>query len=91
MRWRCPLIWLSLIALTCVVFLQVRHFEFVNLDDASYVFLNRHVQGGLTWENVEWAWSIEAVPVTANWHPLTWLSHMLDCELFGLRAGWSAF
>ena len=51
-------------------------------DDADYVTANYHVQQGLTWQNVVWAFTNTA---TANWHPLTWLSHMLDCDLFGLQ------
>ena len=50
-------------------------------DDPDYVTENGHVQAGLTWKGLQWAFrSTEA----ANWHPLTRLSHMLDCELFGL-------
>jgi len=56
---------------------------FVDFDDPSYVTQNDHVRTGLSWANIRWAFeSIEA----ANWHPLTWLSHMLDCQLFGLNA-----
>ena len=58
----------------------MRH-DFV-YDDKFYVTLNGHVQKGLTMENVKWAFSN---PVAANWHPLTMLSHMLDCQLFGLK------
>ena len=47
-----------------------------------YVTANPHVQGGLTWEGVKWAF---LNPVCCNWHPLTVLSHMLDCQLFGLK------
>jgi tetratricopeptide (TPR) repeat protein len=54
---------------------------FIGFDDPDYVTENDHVRAGLTWEGVQWAFrSTEA----ANWHPLTRLSHMLDCELFGL-------
>ena len=56
--------------------------EFVNYDDDVYVTENVHVQQGLTWENVEWAF---VTPVIGNWHPVTMLSHMLDCQLFGLK------
>ncbi len=54
---------------------------FVNFDDPGYVVENPHVSSGLRRENV--AWAFQAMH-GANWHPLTWLSHMLDCELFGL-------
>ena len=56
--------------------------DFVNCDDPVYVLLNQHVIGGLTFENVTWAAS---TGYNHNWHPLTWLSHMTDCQLFGLN------
>ncbi|MHC4865215.1 MAG: tetratricopeptide repeat protein [Planctomycetota bacterium] len=58
--------------------------DFVNFDDPIYVSENEHVSTGLTGENVLWAFSSTDV---SYWHPLTWLSHMLDCEVFGLRPG----
>lgn len=60
-------------------------YSFVNLDDENYVYGNPHVLGGLTWESVSWAFTTFHA---ANWHPLTWLSHMLDVELFGRAPGW---
>ncbi|MGA2788968.1 MAG: hypothetical protein ABSF60_15720, partial [Verrucomicrobiota bacterium] len=51
-------------------------------DDKLYVTMNPQVQNGLTWDNLKWAFSI---PVSSNWHPVTMLSHMLDCQLFGLN------
>ena len=57
---------------------------FINFDDYGYVYGNVHVTSGLTWENVAWAFTTTHM---ANWHPLTWLSHMLDSQLFGLDAG----
>ena len=56
------------------------------LDDTAYVTENEHVTGGLTAANVWWA-ATGISAQAANWHPLTWLSHMLDVELFGLNAG----
>jgi tetratricopeptide (TPR) repeat protein len=56
--------------------------DFVDYDDSAYVTENLHVQGGLTWAGIKWALSN---PVAANWHPLTLLSHMLDCQLFRLN------
>jgi hypothetical protein len=56
----------------------------VNLDDPDYVTENRLVQAGLTWKGVAWAFGTSP---TCNWHPLTWLSHMADCQCFGLRLG----
>src|SRR5208282_4019296 len=55
---------------------------FVNYDDPAYVTSNPHVQRGLTKQSVMWAFTSTA---EANWHPLTWLSHMLDVQLFGMR------
>lgn len=56
--------------------------DFVNCDDPAYILSNPHVIGGLTFENVTWAAS---TGYNHNWHPLTWLSHMTDCQLFGLN------
>ena len=66
--------------LTLVAFAPVAGHEFVNYDDLDYVSANRHVETGLTWENVAWAFTTGHA---SNWHPLTWLSHMLDWQLFG--------
>src|SRR5947209_9869851 len=69
---------------TIAVFLPVSRHDFVNYDDPDYVTANAHVQAGLSWENVVWAFTTGHA---SNWHPLTWLSHMLDCQIFGPRAG----
>jgi tetratricopeptide (TPR) repeat protein len=66
------------------VFWQVKDHDFINLDDNLYITENPHVQAGLTIENVKWAFTTTHAPY---WHPLTWLSHMLDIRLFGLKAG----
>ena len=66
-----------------LVYLPVFRNGFVDLDDPSYVTRNDHVRTGVSWKNVEWALSSTEA---ANWHPLTWLSHMLDCQIFGLNA-----
>jgi protein O-mannosyl-transferase len=72
---------LALAVVTLAVYAPVHGYGFVDYDDDEYVFRNPHVQAGLDAESVAWAFtSMEA----ANWHPLTWLSHMLDCQLFGL-------
>jgi protein O-mannosyl-transferase len=55
---------------------------FIHFDDPLYVSANTKVQGGLSWESINWAFQEGHA---ANWHPLTWISHMLDCELFGLN------
>ena len=76
---------LSLVILTLTVYWQVKDHEFTNYDDNLYITENPHVQTGLTFENVTWAFTTLHA---GNWHPLTWLSHMLDCQLFGLKPGW---
>ena len=79
------LVCLLLIAATLAVYWQVRNHQFANLDDDLYVTENRYVQAGLTHEGVIWAFTNTN---HANlWLPLTWLSLMLDFELYGLRAG----
>jgi tetratricopeptide (TPR) repeat protein len=65
-------------------YLQVHDFEFVALDDDVYVAENETVRGGLTANGLRWAFTTRH---QGNWHPLTWLAHMLDCELWGLDAG----
>jgi tetratricopeptide (TPR) repeat protein len=55
---------------------------FVSFDDPLYVSQNPHVSQGLTWESLKWAWSSTEAQ---NWHPLTWISHLLDVQLFGLN------
>jgi tetratricopeptide (TPR) repeat protein len=74
----------ALIALELWVFLQLRTHHFITLDDSLYVTGNPVVKSGLTWSGVAWAFTTAHA---ANWHPLTWLSHMLDVSLFGLDAG----
>ncbi len=75
---------LALMALTLFIYWQTGTFEFVNLDDDAYVTANKTVSQGLTWPGVRWAFSTVTL---SNWHPLTWLSLMLDRELFGEGAG----
>ena len=77
-------IYLGLAGLVALVFLQTGHFNFVNYDDGSYVFENANVRAGLTWRGVVWAFTHVH---SQNWHPLTSISHMIDCQLFGLNAG----
>ena len=80
-RW---LIGTGLIVVTLVVFSRLANHDFVNYDDPGYVTGNRNVRSGLTRDGLAWAFRTTA---EANWHPLTWISHMLDCELYGLNAG----
>jgi Flp pilus assembly protein TadD len=72
-------------AVTLVVFWPQTSHEFISYDDPFYLTENPHVQQGLTWGNVAWVFRTGEA---GNWHPLTWLSHMLDVQLFGLRPGW---
>jgi tetratricopeptide (TPR) repeat protein len=73
---------LLLAAATLAVFYPVVHHQFVSFDDPDYVTANTHVKGGLTRGDVAWAFRAS---FAGNWHPLTWLSHMLDCQLYGLN------
>ena len=70
--------------MTLAVYIQVRHHPFIDYDDGGYVVKNAHVKAGLTWDTVVWSFTTTAQD---NWHPLTYLSHSLDCQLFGLNAG----
>jgi len=80
------LICLLLITTTVVVYLQVKDFAFINLDDPIYILDNRHVKNGLTAENILWAFT-GATKGTNYWAPLTWISIILDFELYGMNAG----
>ena len=73
---------LLLVLITAAAYLRIVDTGFIALDDWEYVTQNAHVQVGLTWNGVKWAFTTMHV---ANWHPLTWLSHMLDCQLYGLN------
>ena len=74
----------ALIAATIALYAPVRTHPFLNFDDDIYVANNAHVQAGLHWATVKWAFTSF---YASNWHPLTWMSHAADCELFGLNAG----
>jgi Tfp pilus assembly protein PilF len=75
---------LALIAATLLVYWQVRQFDFITLDDEPYVTANHHVQSGISAEGLRWAFSTTEADF---WHPLTWLSLMLNHQWFGLNAG----
>ena len=83
-RWRVPGVCLFLAAIVWLVFGQTLHHEFVNYDDNLYVYENPVVPKGLTLDGIGWAFTHL---YSFNWHPLTWVSHMLDCQLYGLNAG----
>jgi protein O-mannosyl-transferase len=78
------LICLALALVTIGIYWQVHGFDFVNYDDPDYVTENATVKAGLTLRGILWAFTHV---YASNWHPLTWISHMIDCQLFGLRAG----
>ncbi len=70
--------------LVAIVFGQTLRHDFIDLDDSQYVFDNPHVRDGLSLQGIVWAFTQRH---EANWHPLTWISHMLDCQMYGLWAG----
>ena len=78
------IIYVSLVAITLAVFWQVNQFNFVSFDDYVYVTHNSDIQSGITLEGIRWAFSTTHAEF---WHPLTWLSLMLDYQLYGLNAG----
>src|SRR5277367_1850462 len=78
------LIGLTLLLATFAVYAPVRHFDFVNLDDSDYTSGALHARQGITIEGLKWAFTSGDA---ANWFPVTWISHMLDCQLFGLNSG----
>lgn len=79
------LICLALAILTVITFWSLKDCGFVNFDDNFYVYDNVYVQSGLNWNNIGQAFSYELVEKSGNWHPLTWLSYMLDYSIFGLN------
>jgi len=79
---------LSLAVLTWLVFGQTLWHDFINYDDPRYVYENTKITGGLSISGIGWAFThIHSL----NWHPLTTISHMFDCQLYGLKAGWHHF
>jgi Tfp pilus assembly protein PilF len=69
--------------ITLAAYASVARNGFINIDDTVYVTDNLHVQQGLSWSAIQWAFSSHYY--AGYWHPLTWLSHMLDCQLYGLN------
>jgi hypothetical protein len=82
--WRELFICLFIIVATYCVYQQVGGHEFVTFDDGLYVTENLQVKNGLNPENIAWSFSTTH---SSNWHPLTWMSHMLDVSLFGINPG----
>ena len=81
-RYRFVIASFALIAAILFIYVQVGRYKFIELDDDKYVYNNPVVTRGVTTEGISWAFT---KGYASNWHPLTWLSHMLDCELFGLN------
>ncbi len=73
-----------LLLAVAIIFSQTVRYNFVNFDDNQYVYDNPQVANGLTIEGIVWAFTTTHAN---NWHPLTWLSHMLDCQFYGLAPG----
>ena len=78
------LILLGLAVMTFGIYAQVIGHQFITLDDPTYIRENPMVSRGVTLAGLAWAFTTFHV---ANWHPLTWISHMIDCQLFGTNAG----
>ena len=78
------IICLFLVIATLAVYWQVTNHEFLNYDDDIYITKNHHVRAGLTLEGIAWSFTAKD---TGNWHPLTWVSHMLDVQLYGMNSG----
>lgn len=81
-----PVYWISLFLVLSIlaVYGQMHHYPFITLDDPTYVEGNPHIREGLTLKGAYWA--LTAI-YASNWHPLTWISHMMDVEFFGMAAG----
>ena len=91
-RARNPRLTLLIVALltgvTFAAFWPVIQNGFIGYDDFEYIIQNPHVATGLRWENIQWALTAF---YSSNWHPLTWISHMLDVQIFGAKTGWHHF
>lgn len=75
---------MGVVFLTALVYAPVATFGFVNQDDPTYILVNPYVQQGLTFESLRWSFS---TLYFSNWHPLTWISYLLDVQMFGVDAG----
>jgi tetratricopeptide (TPR) repeat protein len=73
----------TLIVVTLIVFAQVRTHQFLNYDDGQFIYENPHVSGGLTVASIGWAITSPSI----GWYPMTWMSHMLDVDLWKMNAG----
>src|SRR5213083_1585435 len=87
-RWQAVSVCICLAVLTWIVFGQTLWHDFINYDDPRYVYENTTITSGLSVSGIAWAFThIHSM----NWHPLTTISHMLDCQLYALRPGWHHF
>ena len=82
--WRALVVCLALVAMVWIVFGQTAGFDFINYDDDHHVYANAHVVGGLNARDIAWAFGHHQ---DDYWHPLDFLSHMLDCQVYGLQPG----
>jgi tetratricopeptide (TPR) repeat protein len=83
-KWKVSLICLALALAIWAVFFPLCSSQFINYDDQEYVYDNASIQAGLNWTALQWAFTSG---YASNWHPLTWISHLLDWQLYGRRAG----
>ena len=84
-HWMPALICLVLAVLTVAAFWQLKDSGFVNFDDQLYIYENDYIQSGLNFDSIKLAFSSDLAKYSGHWHPLTWLSLMLDHSLFGLN------
>jgi protein O-mannosyl-transferase len=80
LRWKTAAIGLVLVVATIAIYSPVFDYPFTNYDTSEYITENPHVQGGFTWQTFKWAMT---ATYASNWHPLTWMSHVLDYQLYG--------
>ena len=78
------IVFLVLTIACLIVYGQLINADFINIDDHSYVYKNPPVLSGINWDSIRWSFTAFH---SSNWHPLTWLSHALDVQLFGLKPG----
>jgi protein O-mannosyl-transferase len=88
LAWVTAWICACLFVLTWVIYAQTLRYDFVNYDDPRYVYQNTRITSGISVANVAWAFSHIH---SENWHPLTTITHMLDCQLHGVKPGWHHF
>jgi protein O-mannosyl-transferase len=81
-QWQKWVVCLLLCAAVLVAFWPALRCNFVYFDDQDYIVFNKDIQHGINWQSIKWALTTSH---SANWHPLTWISHMLDCQIYGLE------